>query len=248
MRPLIEIRNLRAGYGSINVLWDVDLDVPQGRVTAIIGPNGAGKTTLLRAIMGLVPVGQGSILHAGRMLNGTSTWDVVARRIVMIPEGRLVFADMTVEDNLRIGAFPRAARARWKQNLDRVYGLFPRLAERRRQSAGSLSGGEAQMLAIGRGLMEEPEVLLVDEPSLGLAPLLVDAIFETLAVLKADSLTLVLVEQNTHRAVALADHVCLLRSGAVAFTGAASEADLTRLHGLYFSQATQEGSDPSATA
>ncbi len=236
MKPLIEIRRLRAGYGAINVLWDVDLDIPAGAVTVIVGPNGAGKTTLLRAVMGLVAVTGGSVSHAGRAITGLKTWDIVAQRIVMIPEGRLVFADMSVEDNLRMGAFPRAGRPNWKGNLEQVFAIFPRLAERRRQLAGSLSGGEAQMLAIGRGLMEQPRVLLVDEPSLGLAPVLVDEIFRTLTTLKAERLTIVLVEQNTHRAVGLADHVYLLRSGKVAMSAPAASLDMGHLHDLYFAR------------
>jgi branched-chain amino acid transport system ATP-binding protein len=234
----LEIRGLRAGYGAINVLWDVDLDVAEGRFTAVVGPNGAGKTTLLRAIMGLVAIGRGSVRRGGARIDGLRPWDVVRERIVMIPEGRLVFADMTVEDNLRMGAFPPAARANWRANLERIFALFPRLAERRRQRAGSLSGGEAQMLAIGRGLMEEPAVLLVDEPSLGLAPVLVETIFRTLAALKGSGMTILLVEQNTHLAVGLADHVCLLRAGTVAFSGPADSVDMARLHDLYFARGT----------
>jgi len=236
VKPLIEVRGLRAGYGAINVLWDLDLDIAPGRTAVIVGPNGAGKTTLLRAIMGLVPASAGAIHHEGQPITGLKTWDVVARGIVMIPEGRLVFADMTIDDNLRMGAYPRGARRDWKRNLERVFATFPRLKERRSQLAGSLSGGEAQMLAIGRGLMEEPRLLLIDEPSLGLAPVMVDEIFRTMARLKREGLTMVLVEQNTSRATALADHVTLMRSGTIAFSAPAADVDLAHLHDLYFAR------------
>jgi len=236
VKPLIEIAGLRAGYGPINVLWGVDLAFEAGRVTTIVGPNGAGKTTLLRALMGLVRPSAGTVLYDGRDIAGARTWDVVERGLVMIPEGRLVFADMSVEDNLKMGAFPRPARAKAKANLERAYRTFPRLAERRRQLAGSLSGGEAQMLAIARGLMEEPRVLLIDEPSLGLSPLMVDDIFTTLHRLKDEGQTMVLVEQNTNRALALADHVHLMRGGTVVLSQPAAEVDLARLHDLYFAR------------
>lgn len=236
MKPLIEIAGLRAGYGPINVLWGVDLVLEAGRVTTIVGPNGAGKTTLLRAMMGLVRPTAGTIAYEGQDIAGARTWDIVERGLVMIPEGRLVFADMSVEDNLKMGAFPRPARSAWRANLARAYDTFPRLAERRRQLAGSLSGGEAQMLAIARGLMEAPRVLLIDEPSLGLSPLMVDDIFTTLHRLKDEGQTMVLVEQNTNRALALADHVHLMRGGQVALSQPAGEVDLARLHDLYFAR------------
>ena len=240
MAPALAIRDLRAGYGPITVLWGVSFDVPEGRTVAIVGPNGAGKTTLLRTVLGVLPSHQGTIESRGRVLTGVRTWDVVESGVVMIPEGRLVFADMNVEDNLRMGAYPRRARDGWRPRLERVFSLFPRLAERRRQLAGSLSGGEAQMLAIGRGLMENPKVLLVDEPSLGLAPVVVDEIFRNLQALKQDGLTMVVVEQNTHRAVALADEVHLMRSGVIAYSAPAAEVDLAHLHALYFAKDTAE--------
>jgi len=244
--PLLDVRALRAGYGAINVLWGVDLVVPEGETTVIVGPNGAGKTTLLRAVMGLVPVTAGAIRYEGREVAGARTWDLVGRGLVMIPEGRLVFADMSVEDNLLMGAYPGGARAGWRERLAQVLASFPRLAERRRQLAGTLSGGEAQMLAIGRGLMERPSLLLVDEPSLGLAPVLVDEIFAALARLKGEGLTIVLVEQNTGRAVALADHVHLMRAGVVAFSGPAADVDMARLHDLYFARDAVDASSSGA--
>ncbi len=238
MKPLIDVVGLKAGYGPINVLWGVDLALEAGRVTTIVGPNGAGKTTLLRALMGLIKPSAGTITYDHHDITRLETWDIVERGLVMIPEGRLVFADMSVEDNLKIGAFPRPARAEWRSNLEKAYETFPRLAERRRQLAGSLSGGEAQMLAIARGLMEEPRVLLIDEPSLGLSPVMVDDIFRTLHRLKDEGQTMVLVEQNTNRAIGLADHVFLMRGGTVALSQPAADVDLARLHDLYFARET----------
>ncbi|GEO42546.1 ABC transporter ATP-binding protein [Skermanella aerolata] len=231
---MLEVDKLRAGYGAINILWDLSLTIREGQTTVIVGPNGAGKTTLLRAIMGLIKASRGDIRLNGRTTANRATWDIVHDGVIMIPEGRLVFRDMTVEDNLMMGAFPRHCRKGAKQNLAQVYDLFPRLAERRHQAAGSLSGGEAQMVAMGRGLMEEPKVVLIDEPSLGLAPVVVDEIFRIIARLKREGRTIVLVEQNTHRALAVADHVYLMRSGQVALSEPASAVNLDRLHDLYF--------------
>ncbi|AIY43101.1 Branched-chain amino acid transport ATP-binding protein LivF [Collimonas arenae] len=233
---MIEISDLRAGYGAINILWNISLDIAPGKLTTIIGPNGAGKTTLLRAIMGLVPVTQGRILFNGQPLGSVKTWEMANHGISLIPEGRMVFRDMTVEENLMMGAFAKQHRARSGVNLELAYELFPRLKERRRQLAGSLSGGEAQMLAMGRGLMSEPKVILIDEPSLGLAPVVVDDLFRILQRLKDEGRTIVLVEQNTHRAVGVADHVYLMQSGKVLLSKAAAEVDLDALHDLYFAR------------
>jgi branched-chain amino acid transport system ATP-binding protein len=209
---------------------------PPGELTAIIGPNGAGKSTLLKAVMGLVSATQGSVDLDGSPLTGRATWDMAALGLVLIPEGRMVFRDMTVEENLAMGAFPEPHRAALGRNLERVFGLFPKLRERRGQLAGSLSGGEAQMLAMGRGLMSEPRVLLIDEPSLGLAPVVVREIFEILRGLKNQGVTIVLVEQNTHMALGLADGVYLMRAGKVILADRAAAVDLDRLHDLYFAR------------
>jgi len=230
------VSNLRAGYGAINVLWDLSLTIAPGKLTTIIGPNGAGKTTLLRAIMGLVPVKQGSITLNGKPLNGTPTWEMNGVSLAMIPEGRMVFRDMTVEENLMMGAFAPQHRANAPANLEKSYLMFPRLRERRKQLAGSLSGGEAQMLAMARGLMSDPKLLIIDEPSLGLAPVMVNELFEILARLKGDGRTIVLVEQNTQRAVGVADHVYLMQSGKVVLSQAAAEVSLDHLHDLYFAR------------
>ena len=233
---MLELDQVRAGYGAINVLWDVSLTVQAGRLTTIIGPNGAGKTTLLRAIMGLVPVSQGRITLRGKPLNGTPTWDMADASVAMIPEGRMVFRDMSVEENLIVGAFSKAQRAHVKQRLEAAYDMFPRLRERRSQLAGSLSGGEAQMLAMARGLMSDPRLLIIDEPSLGLAPLVVIELFEILARLKGEGRTIVLVEQNTERALGVADHVYLMQCGRVILSQAAADVDLEQLHKLYFAR------------
>lgn len=239
---MLEARNLRAGYGAITVLWDLSIGFREGALTAIVGPNGAGKTTLLRALTGLVPH-QGEILLDGRPLEG-KTWDLAAAGLVMVPEGRLVFRDMSVEENLCLGAYSKRCRGRMSANLARMYEMFPRLKERRHQAAGSLSGGEAQMVAMGRGLMAEPRILLIDEPSLGLAPVMVKEVFEIIARLKQEGTTILLIEQNTNVALSVADDVHLMRSGGVAFSSPASEVDLDRLHDLYFARDGQ--SEPAS--
>ena len=233
---MLEVKNIRAGYGAINVLWDLSLTVEPGKLTAIIGPNGAGKSTLLRSVMGLIPLGQGSIHLNGKQLNGTPTWKMADLSMAMIPEGRMTFRDMTVEENLMMGAFAPQHRAAAPLNLEKAYVMFPRLKERRRQMAGSLSGGEAQMLAMARGLMSEPKLLIIDEPSLGLAPVMVNEMFELLARLKQEGRTMILVEQNTHRAVAVADHVYLMQGGKVVLSQAAADVSLDHLHTLYFAR------------
>ena len=233
---MLEVNDLRAGYGTINILWDVSLRMAVGKVTTIIGPNGAGKTTLLRAIMGIIPVTAGVIAYSGQPLNDARTWDLVERGLVMIPEGRMVFRDMSVEENLLMGAFPKVRREAATHNLERGYRLFPKLRERRKQLAGSLSGGEAQMLAMARGLMSEPQVLLIDEPSLGLAPVIVQEIFGIIEALRVEGKTIVLVEQNTRLAVKASDHVYLMQSGKVVLSQAAGEVDLNNLHDLYFAR------------
>ena len=233
---MLELQTVRAGYGAINVLWDVSLSAAKGQLTTIIGPNGAGKTTLLRAIMGLVPLSHGSIALNGAPLLAKRTWDMAELSVAMIPEGRMVFRDMSVEENLTMGAFPKAHRAHLATRLEEAYAMFPRLRERRKQLAGSLSGGEAQMLAMARGLMSDPSLLIIDEPSLGLAPLVVNELFEILARLKDGKRTMILVEQNTERAVGVADHVYLMQSGKVALSQPAREVNLDHLHELYFAR------------
>ncbi len=231
---MLKISNLRAGYGAINVLWDVSLDFAEGKLTTIVGPNGAGKSTLLKAIMGLVPPTQGEITLRGQSLAQQRTWDMAGQGVVLVPEGRLVFRDMSVEENLIMGAFPQSKRAALARNIERAYELFPKLKERRKQLAGSLSGGEAQMVAMARGLMAEPRILLIDEPSLGLAPVIVQEIFQILSRLKREGVTIVLVEQNTHMALSVAERVYMMRSGRVVLDKPAAGIDIAKLHDLYF--------------
>ena len=242
---MLEVRDLRAGYGAINVLWDVSLTFPQSALTTIVGPNGAGKTTLLRAIMGLASASAGSITLDGQNLRSRSTWDLPEIGLALVPEGRMLFREMTVEENLILGAFPKRRRRLVASSLEQVYGLFPRLEERRSQLAGALSGGEAQMVAIGRGLMSDPRILLIDEPSLGLSPKMATEIFAILKRLKGAGVTIVLVEQNTHMALALADHVYLMRSGRVLLREPAAKVDPARLQALYF--AREAGPRPHAS-
>ncbi len=191
----------------------------------------------LRALTGLIPY-QGEIRLGGKPLSG-KTWDLASQGLVMVPEGRLVFRDMSVEENLCLGAYPKRCRGDVSSGLERVYGLFPRLRERRHQAAGSLSGGEAQMVAMGRGLMSQPKILLIDEPSLGLAPVIVNEVFDIVARLKEAGTTILLVEQNTRVALSVADDVHLLRGGQVHLSAPAAQVDLDRLHDLYFAREAQ---------
>jgi branched-chain amino acid transport system ATP-binding protein len=233
---MLEVRQLRAGYGAINVLWDVSLAFREGELTALVGPNGAGKTTLLKTIVGVLRASAGDVLLDGVSLARRNTWELVEAGVVLIPEGRMIFRDMSVEENLLLGAFPAARRARSAERMEEAYGLFPALAGRRTQLAGSLSGGEAQMLAMARGLMSDPRILLIDEPSLGLAPVIVRELFTLLERIKSAGRTIVLVEQNTALALSVADHVCLMASGRIALDARAAEVDLERLHDLYFAR------------
>jgi len=233
---MLEVRGVRGGYGAINVLWDVDLTFSPGRLTTIIGPNGAGKTTLLRAIMGMIPVTRGEIRLNGTRLDGTSTWKMSHHGIAMIPEGRMIFRDMSVAENLLLGAYPVRRDKAHRERIEEAYAAFPRLRERRAQPAGLLSGGEAQMLAMARGLIAAPRILLIDEPSLGLAPVIVQEIFALLAEQKKAGRTIVLVEQNTQRAVEIADDVYLMQGGKVVLAQPAADVNLAELHRLYFAQ------------
>ena len=231
---MLEVKNLRAGYGAINVLWDVSLQIVPGKLTAIIGPNGAGKTTLLRAIVGLTEATQGEIIDDGVAITRQATWDRANHGLALIAEGRMIFRDMSVEENLILGAYAKPAAM--QDNLARAFAMFPLLLARRRQMASSLSGGEAQMLMMARGLMSNPRILLVDEPSLGLAPVIVQEMFATLAKLKAEGRTIVLVEQNTQGAVKVADHVYLMQGGKVVLSQAAADVNMEALHQLYFAR------------
>jgi branched-chain amino acid transport system ATP-binding protein len=216
----LSTRGLTAGYGDIRVLDGIDLDVPGGRLTALVGPNGAGKTTLLRALSGLVPRG-GEATFDGAPLPASPA-AIVARGLGHVPEGRELFPRMTVRENLELGAW-RAPRGERAARLDRVVALFPRLGERRLQLAGSMSGGEQQMLAMGRGLMMRPKMMMLDEPSLGLSPRLVDEVFETTVAMVRGGLTVMLVEQNAARALEIADRGYVLELGRNRYEGTGRE-------------------------
>ena len=220
---LLGVRALVSGYGQVRTLHGVDLAVREGEITAVLGSNGAGKSTLMRCLAGLLPVEAGAIELAGERIDRLDSDQRVARGIVLVPEGRLVFARMSVEENLRVGAFVPAARAVWRDSLAEVYRLYPRLAERRRQAAGSLSGGEQQMLAIGRGLMARPRVLLLDEPTLGLAPKAAGEVFEVMAELARQGITILVAEQDVRRTLARAAAAYVLEHGRVALSGSGPE-------------------------
>ena len=219
---LLEIDRLVVHYGAVQALKGVSLNAEQGEIVTLIGANGAGKTTLLRTVSGLVPVKSGDIRYDGRSLVRLPAHEIVALGIAHGPEGRMVFANLSVEDNLELGAYRRRNRAEIRADRDAVYHLFPRLLERRRQSAGTLSGGEQQMLAIGRALMARPRLMLLDEPSLGLAPLLVREIFRTIREINQRGVTVLLVEQNAHMALSIAGRGYVLETGRVAIEDAAS--------------------------
>jgi len=210
---LLKVEALEAGYNDVQVLWGISLKIERGSMTTLLGANGAGKTTSLRAITGSIRPYSGRVTFQGEDVTRLSAHAKAARGLVLVPEGRQLFSDMTVEENLEMGAYCHRARSRFCEQIEQVYTLFPRLRERRRQKAGTFSGGEQQMLAIGRGLMAAPEILLIDEMSLGLAPVVVQQIVSALAALKRRSLTILLVEQNVQLALALSDYAYVISSG-----------------------------------
>jgi branched-chain amino acid transport system ATP-binding protein len=220
---MLRIEHLNCGYGSVHAVHDVSFDMPAGSVFALLGPNGAGKTSTIMAIMGHLDVYAGRILLNGADITRRRAVDRVDLGISLVPEGRQLFSDLTIDENLTIGGYARPMESDTAKR-DRVFGYFPRLYERRKQLAGSLSGGEQQMLAIGRALMAEPRLLLVDELSLGLMPKMVDLCLDVLMKLKCDGLSILLVEQNTARAIDVADQVCVLSSGTQVFQGTVKEA------------------------
>ena len=221
--PLLSVSGLRASYGPVQVLFDVDFEVAKGSVTTLIGANGAGKTTIMKSLAGLVAPTDGEIRFEGRDITQVPSHDRVNSGLCLIPEGRLVFPGMSVEQNLRLGAIAPAARAGHNQMLAEVFDRFPRLRERRSQLAGLMSGGEQQMLALGRGLMARPHLILMDEPTLGLAPVMVKQVFETIVELRDAGFTILLAEQNAKVALELADRAYLLENGHVALSGPGAE-------------------------
>jgi branched-chain amino acid transport system ATP-binding protein len=217
--PLLEVRDLQAAYGRVTALWEVSFDVEEGQVVALLGSNGSGKTTTLRTISGLLTAASGSVHFAGRDITHARSDQIVELGIIHVPEARQLWPRMSVRENLELGAYSPKARLKRADSLERVFGLFPRLRERRNQAAGTLSGGERQMCALGRGLMGLPRLLMLDEPSLGLAPRLVSEMFETLRLLREQGLTVLLVEQNVHQALELADTGYVLETGRLVLSG-----------------------------
>ena len=218
---LLEIKDLRVSYGGIEALKGISFHVEEGQIVTLIGANGAGKSTTLRAISGLAPVKSGAILYDGQAINGLNPQKIVSMGVGMVPEGRRVFPNLTVLENLKIGAYLR--RDDLKHDIEYVYSLFPRLRERSWQMAGTLSGGEQQMLAVGRALMMKPRILMMDEPSLGLAPLVIRDIFEIIKTLHAQGLTILLVEQNANAALKVADYAFVLQTGMMGVQGTGAE-------------------------
>ncbi len=235
---LLELRELEVAYGGIRAVKGIDLAVDAGEMVCLIGANGAGKTTTLRAVTGLVRAAAGRVLYDGRDISGLRTHEIARRGIAMVPEGRGVFPQLTIAENLTMGAYARSERGGIQADLERAFQLFPRLAERRRQTAGTLSGGEQQMLAIARALMSRPRLLLLDEPSMGLAPLMVEKIFEVIGAIAAGGVTLLLVEQNARLALEVSHRGYVLDGGLITLAGAArSLLDDPRVREAYLGEA-----------
>ena len=220
---MLSIKNLSVHYGGIHALRGISLDVPAGKIVTLIGANGAGKSTTLNAIIGLVKAGSGSVNWNGRNLFGAKTKTIVESGIVLVPEGRRVFPNLTVDENLTLGAYARNNRAEIEADRQRIFGLFPRLKERHKQKAGTFSGGEQQMLAVGRALMSKPTVLMMDEPSLGLSPIFVGMIFDIIREINASGVTVLLVEQNAKAALSVADTGYVMETGTISFSGSGQE-------------------------
>jgi branched-chain amino acid transport system ATP-binding protein len=220
---LLKVSGVLVGYGGIQAVKGVSLEVREGELVSLIGSNGAGKTTTMKAITGLLPLGGGHIELAGKTIDGQGPWDLVQQGLAMVPEGRGVFTRMTIVENLQMGAYIRDDHAAIAEDIERVFTTFPRLKERRDQLAGTMSGGEQQMLAMGRALMSRPKVLLLDEPSMGLSPIMVDKIFEVIQEVSAQGVTILLVEQNASRALQIADRGYVMESGLITLSGDAHE-------------------------
>jgi branched-chain amino acid transport system ATP-binding protein len=234
---LLELRHLEVGYGGIKAVKGIDLEVPKGELVCLIGTNGAGKTTTLKAIAGLLPVAASSVVYEGAPIGGMHAFQLVRRGLALVPEGRGVFGQLSVQENLAMGAYVRDDAAAVKRDLEHVYQLFPRLAERRSQSGGTLSGGEQQMLAIGRALMSRPKLLLLDEPSMGLAPLMVQKIFETVLAVAKEGVTILLVEQNARLALEVSRRGYVMETGLITLSGPARELlDDTKVRAAYLGE------------
>ncbi|AVP57163.1 ABC transporter ATP-binding protein [Pulveribacter suum] len=220
---LLQVKGLKVAYGGIQAVKGVDLEVREGELVTLIGSNGAGKTTTMKAITGTQGMNDGDIEYLGQSIRGKGAWDLVRSGLVMVPEGRGVFARMTITENLLMGAYTRNDKAGIAADVEKMFNIFPRLRERKDQLAGTMSGGEQQMLAMGRALMSQPRVLLLDEPSMGLSPIMVDKIFEVVRDVYALGVTVVLVEQNASRALAIADRGYVMESGLITMTGAGQQ-------------------------
>ena len=223
MSSMLEVKNIQVAYGKIIAVKDVSIDVKQGEIVTLIGSNGAGKSTTLRTISGLIKPKSGEILFNGKRIDGVPGHEIVGMGICHSPEGRRIFPRMTVKENLELGAFLRNDKAAVNADMDRVFELFPRLKERIKQTAGTMSGGEQQMLAVSRALMGDPKLLLLDEPSMGLAPVLVELIFDTIVKIRKQGITILLIEQNATAALEVADRAYVLESGKVKMSGSAKE-------------------------
>jgi branched-chain amino acid transport system ATP-binding protein len=222
-QPLLELRGLEVAYGGIRAVRGIDLRVDSGELVCLIGANGAGKSTTLRAICGLVPLAGGDIVYDGQSINGRKSFELVRRGLVMVPEGRGIFGQLTIEENLAMGAYVRRDAAQVRQDTERVFTLFPRLAERRKQAAGTLSGGEQQMVAMGRAMIARPKLLLLDEPSMGLAPLMVEKVFEVVRAIAAEGVTILLIEQNAKLALEHSHRGYVMESGELTLSGPARD-------------------------
>ncbi len=220
---LLKVTGLKVGYGGIQAVKGVDFEVKEGELVTLIGSNGAGKTTTMKAITGLLPINEGDIEYLGQSIRGKGAWDMVKQGLAMVPEGRGVFTRMSITENLQMGAHIRTDKADIAADMDKVFTIFPRLKERKDQLAGTMSGGEQQMLAMGRALMSRPKVLLLDEPSMGLSPIMVDKIFEVVREVYAQGVTILLVEQNASRALQIADRGYVMESGIITMSGDAKQ-------------------------
>lgn len=243
---MLTINKVSTAYGSIPVLKDVSLKVPRGSITCLLGSNGAGKTTMIKTILGLVPALTGEIVFGGKKINGLPTEDIVKSGIAVVPEGRRVFPKMTVWENLQIGACNIKDKAQVRSSLDKVFTLFPRLAERSSQNAGTMSGGEQQMVAMGRAMMSQPQIMLMDEPSLGLAPLMVNEIFRTIDEISKEGTTVLLIEQNGFKAIQMSHHAYLLQKGRIILESTESDpASKEKIKEVYLKHGTGGNSSES---
>ncbi len=218
-KTLLKVSGLKVAYGGIQAVKGIDFEVREGELVSLIGSNGAGKTTTMKAVTGTLPFAAGDIEYLGKSIKGKGAWDMVAEGLAMVPEGRGVFMRMTITENLQMGAYIRDDKAEIAHDLEKMFTIFPRLRERKNQLAGTMSGGEQQMLAMGRGLMSRPKVLLLDEPSMGLSPIMVDKIFEVIKEVAAQGVTILLVEQNASRALGIADRAYVMESGLITMSG-----------------------------